>query len=964
MAGNNIIKIKSYYFLTIFLMLALALGTLTPAALAADYLTATVAVDGNRVSAAGTTTPDTDVTLLVIRTTDENKSYTDQTRSDETGAFSFCFQMEEGTYQATFTSNGLTVQRDFTVKSTSAGTVTVRVEGAKENLLPETAVEITVGETTLLEAIKSAFEKAGIAYEMSNGLISTIEGEEGWQWMLNGKGGQALPSTLLADGDSIVLVDDALWDPVLTFLSLSENRVSVGDNFTVTLEKITGEGNSPAANQSVFFNGTEKTTDAQGKAEFTATEEGNFYVTAETKGSLVRPIPAFITVGKPSIIPDNNIDVKIRIEGYKKTVFDDVVTFDPESYKASDGKYRITDPDGEEHVFSKPTVMLATIVAWNKKNIKDNYIGYNDNYIARMAGEEEFDFKNEHPTCGWLVRVNKYLINQGAGVWPIKDGDTVEWYYGDLDSHFGEIDVSPTSLAPGETIKVKVTGRSNKEEDFGGYGGKRAIEGATVYVGSREYTTDKNGEAEITMYTPGTYEVYAIKLDKNSKNGNYYFPLMSRTEKVEVKVTGSASSSLTLPEGVEGYTFEELQKLLEKAGIIELSAEKVKVESGKAAVHLEASDIEKAMAQTDQILQTMIERGLIKKEDVQWLKTKITIVAPEVVCDEIKIIIDKEAEKLLKQVAALRIKSNMAYFEITPHTFGEQADGKEIALLARRIDYSKLEEKAKAVVPQNARVVEFEAQVGSNAFNDFNEPMCVGIPCTDDSSLKEQLAVFLLHPDGTAEAVGGLYDEGTGMMKFIANHFSRYFAKQSVKQFSDLQCVLWAKDAVQNLAGKGIIKGKSESIFDPKSGISRAEFCALISRIMKYEPNSNTVLPFKDVAMGSWYYDAVAAAYESGLVNGKSADAFDPSGVITRQEMAKIIGNLLEKKGFKPGEESQLESFKDRNEIDSWAKDAAAIVARESIMTGTPEGKFEPKRPTSRAETAVILLRLYRLILR
>ncbi|MDI3480728.1 MAG: hypothetical protein PWQ97_383 [Tepidanaerobacteraceae bacterium] len=964
MAGNNIIKIKSYYFLTIFLMLALALGTLTPAALAADYLTATVAVDGNRVSAAGTTTPDTDVTLLVIRTTDENKSYTDQTRSDETGAFSFCFQMEEGTYQATFTSNGLTVQREFTVKNTSAGTVTVRVEGAEENLLPETKVDILAGQTTLLEAVTKALDESGTPYEMQNGMIYSIRGEEGWQWLLNGKGGMALPSTLLQDGDEIVLVDDMLWDPILTRLTLSDEQVSVGDTFTVTLEKVVEKSASPASGQEIYFNNESKITDAQGKVEFTATAEGNYYVTAQTKGNLVRPVPASIRVGKTSIIPDRNIRVKIRIEGYKKTIFNDTVTFDPESYKSSDGKYRITDPDGEEHKFSRPTVLLATIVAWNEGHIKDNSIGYNDNYVARMAGEEEFDFKDEHPTCGWLVRVNDVLINQGAGVWPIEDGDTVEWYYGDLDSYFGEIEVSPTSLDPGGTIKVKVTGRSNKEKDFGRYGERRPMADATVYVDGREYTTDENGEAQITMNTPGTYEVYAIKLDKNSKNGNYYFPLMSRTEKIEVKVTGTASSSIVLPEEIEGETFAELQKLLNKAGIMELPKERIKVEAGKAVVHPQVSDIEKAIAQIDQLVQEIKEKNLLEEEDVQWLKTKIRLVVPQCNCEEMETIIDTEAAKLLAQIDSLEVMSEIASFEVTAQTFGKEAKGQEIILFARRVDSTELSEKERAAVPQNSSVTELEARLGGNTVSNFNEPMLVGIPYADNSEAGDQIAAFMLNQDGTVEPVGGLYDEDSEMVKFITNHFSRYFAKQSVKQFADLSQVSWAKDAVQNLAGKGIIRGKSDSLFDPTASITRAEFCALMTRMLKYEASSDTVMPFKDVAKGIWYYDAVLAAYEKGLVSGKSAEAFDPSGAITRQEMAKIIGKVLESRRYRPGEEKQLDAFKDKDSIASWAKDAAAVVAREGIITGTPEGNFEPNRHASRAETAVMLFRLYKLIMK
>lgn len=46
--------------------------------------------------------------------------------------------------------------------------------------------------------------------------------------------------------------------------------------------------------------------------------------------------------------------------------------------------------------------------------------------------------------------------------------------------------------------------------------------------------------------------------------------------------------------------------------------------------------------------------------------------------------------------------------------------------------------------------------------------------------------------------------------------------------------------------------------------------------------------PFRDVAKGAWYYNNVAAVYESGIIDGKSATRFDPNGTITIAEAVKI----------------------------------------------------------------------------
>lgn len=59
--------------------------------------------------------------------------------------------------------------------------------------------------------------------------------------------------------------------------------------------------------------------------------------------------------------------------------------------------------------------------------------------------------------------------------------------------------------------------------------------------------------------------------------------------------------------------------------------------------------------------------------------------------------------------------------------------------------------------------------------------------------------------------------------------------------------------------------------------------------------NSNTIMPFKDVEENKWYYNAVKHVYNAGLMNGTSADSFEPDRPITRAEMAQVLVNLCKK---------------------------------------------------------------------
>lgn len=206
--------------------------------------------------------------------------------------------------------------------------------------------------------------------------------------------------------------------------------------------------------------------------------------------------------------------------------------------------------------------------------------------------------------------------------------------------------------------------------------------------------------------------------------------------------------------------------------------------------------------------------------------------------------------------------------------------------------------------------------------------------------------------------VGGKYDEATGKVRFRTMHFSSYFAKLSVREFSDLGKYPWAKREIELLAGKGIIKGRTETAFDPAAPVTRAEFAALLTRLLNLEGRSSSY-PFTDVESQKWYADEVAAAYNSGVITGRSADKFDPDGLITRQEMAAMIARVLFREGYRPADEAELLIFGDADDIAAWAKKAVSTALREGIIQGMGDKTFKPRAKATRAQAAVMLYRLF-----
>jgi len=179
------------------------------------------------------------------------------------------------------------------------------------------------------------------------------------------------------------------------------------------------------------------------------------------------------------------------------------------------------------------------------------------------------------------------------------------------------------------------------------------------------------------------------------------------------------------------------------------------------------------------------------------------------------------------------------------------------------------------------------------------------------------------------------------------------------KTFIDIQ----AHDtqaAIEALAGRGIISGKSDSLFDPNTTMTRAEFASIVVRALGLP--AHTASAFTDVSVSSWYAGAVGAAYTYGIVSGTSATAFSPSRTITRQEAALMVTRAAKLAGLDTALSNAeirtvLAQFGDYVTIAGWAQAAMAFCYQENILS---QDVFEikPQEAVTRAEIADMLFRL------
>lgn len=179
-----------------------------------------------------------------------------------------------------------------------------------------------------------------------------------------------------------------------------------------------------------------------------------------------------------------------------------------------------------------------------------------------------------------------------------------------------------------------------------------------------------------------------------------------------------------------------------------------------------------------------------------------------------------------------------------------------------------------------------------------------------------------------------------------------------VPNFEDLKGYDWAKEAIERLAGLGIIRGTSETTFNPGANISRGDFVALLMRMLDTAGSAN--IAFDDVPQSSYYFKEIAQARALGIAQGAGDNLFHPNDPITREDMIVLSMRAINKMNYLPAtaEKADLGSFSDHNQIADYARDSLDSAVARGLVVGSG-GKLTPKNYTTRAETAVFLERIY-----
>ena len=182
-------------------------------------------------------------------------------------------------------------------------------------------------------------------------------------------------------------------------------------------------------------------------------------------------------------------------------------------------------------------------------------------------------------------------------------------------------------------------------------------------------------------------------------------------------------------------------------------------------------------------------------------------------------------------------------------------------------------------------------------------------------------------------------------------------AAESELPFTDVKASKWYYSAVAEAYKTGVMQGKTDTTFAPMENMTRAQLVTILSRLVFADTEGKGEnLTFKDVKKNAWYADAVGWAVEKGLVTGYEDNTFRPNANVLRQELAVLFARFLDFYFIELPEDSSA-TLADSAKFQKWAADSINKLCRTGLVGGDQNGKFNPKASATRAEIATILTR-------
>lgn len=160
----------------------------------------------------------------------------------------------------------------------------------------------------------------------------------------------------------------------------------------------------------------------------------------------------------------------------------------------------------------------------------------------------------------------------------------------------------------------------------------------------------------------------------------------------------------------------------------------------------------------------------------------------------------------------------------------------------------------------------------------------------------------------------------------------------------------WSRPVITTCYELGLMSGRGAGVFDPSGTVSVAEAVTVTARIHELSNGGDGVLPKSQ----PWYQSAVDYALENALIS--AAQFSDYTAAATRAELAGLLANVLPEADYAPI--NDIRELPDVSASTPYSKDIFKLYNAGVVAGSDAYGTFTPLSSITRAELSAMLCRL------
>ena len=172
----------------------------------------------------------------------------------------------------------------------------------------------------------------------------------------------------------------------------------------------------------------------------------------------------------------------------------------------------------------------------------------------------------------------------------------------------------------------------------------------------------------------------------------------------------------------------------------------------------------------------------------------------------------------------------------------------------------------------------------------------------------------------------------------------------NVSDFADFPTG-WSSEAVRAAVDNGLLNGRTPTTLEPTGNLTRAELAAIINRAFGATIEKD-ISQYTDVSKSQWYYHDIAKAVNMQTFSGDSNNLMRPDDNITREEVFAAVARALV---LETSDYSAISAFGDGAYVSDWAKKYVSILASKKYINGNNYGNICPKDYITREEFAQMM---------